>query len=339
MTMKQILRKSKKSLPETKIYESVNLINNVLYEERTVSEEVRIITMSVYNMLVKAYHNTEFTVVADGILLKKGTFPYGYNGVNFNVNWLWYRYSSQKFTDDVLNADAQCDIRKKEITVRIFSLDGEYLKPSVYEALQHEIFHFFERMKMKHPYRGVNYYMIATKILKELKETKDMGRPYNKRLFEAKQHIANIIYLSYRFEQRAYVNGAYMYIVGNVERGEEETPEEIKYDDEIVGTVLFVQFTKLKDAFDYLKGKNANDPFLIEALRPYNLSYEKIYEICEKAIYSFSRYIGRLKSKVVDDFQEIHEVFDMLDEFRLPFKIDKRDDVSIEKMLKKHLLI
>ena len=29
----------------------------------------------------------------------------------------------------------------------------------------------------------------------------------------------------------------------------------------------------------------------------------------------------------------------MLDEFRLPFKIDKRDDVSIEKMLKKHVFI
>ena len=33
--------------------------------------------------------------------------------------------------------------------------------------------------------------------------------------------------------------------------------------------------------------------------------------------------------------QILDEVFDMLDEFRLPFKIDKRDDVSIEKMLKK----
>ena len=29
----------------------------------------------------------------------------------------------------------------------------------------------------------------------------------------------------------------------------------------------------------------------------------------------------------------------MLDEFRLPFKIDKSDDVSIEKMLKKHVFI
>ena len=334
--MKPILRKSKKSLPETEIYESVNLINNILYEDRTVSEEVGVITMTIFKELIKSYHNSSFISVGDGIQVKKGNFPYDYNGVRFQTYWEWYRYSKEKYDDSVINVSAQCNITAKSLTIRISSLDGEYYKSSLYEAIQHEVFHFFERMKRGNPYKNSKYYKIAMQVFNDLQQIKKENRPYNQELYKAKEHVADIIYLASDFEQRAYVNGAYQYLK---DYWDDEGAKEIKYDDAIVGTVLFSEINKLKRAYEFLKNTESDNPFLLTALKPYGLSYQEIFDICEKALYSFSRYAGRLKSKATDDFQTIQEVFDILEEFRFPLKNEEKRTVSIEEVLKKHLLI
>ena len=326
----------KQSLSQTEILETVDFVNNILYEDRTVSEEVGVITMTIFNDLIKSYHNSSFSPVAEGIQLKKGNFPYDYNGVRFQTYWEWCRYSKDKYDDSVINVSAQCNITTKSLTIRISSLEGEYNKSSLYEAIQHEVFHFFERLKRGKPYKNSKYYKVAMQALNELQQIKKENRPYNKELYKAKEHVANIIYLASDFEQRAYVNGAYQYLR---DYWDDESAKEIKYDDAIVGTVLFSEINKLKRAHEFLKNTESDNPFLLTTLKPYGLSYQEIFDICEKALYSFSRYAGRLKSKVTDDFQAIQEVFDILEEFRFPLKDEEKRTVSIEEVLKKHLLI
>ena len=170
---------AKQSLPQAEILETVDFVNNILYEDRTVSEEVGVITMTVFNSLIKSYHKLPFNPVGDGIQVKKGNCPYDYNGVRFQTNWEWYRYSKDKYNDSVINVSAQCNITTKSLTIRISSLEGEYNKSSLYEAIQHEVFHFFERLKRGKPYKNSKYYKVAIQALNELQRIKKENRPYN----------------------------------------------------------------------------------------------------------------------------------------------------------------
>lgn len=308
--------------------ETIELINQIILEDRTIANEVSIMTMLIAKSIEEQFKAIKFIRVKSGNKLKKGNFPFKRNGLSIDIEWSWIDYSKNDKTrsDNDVRTYANCNIAEKRMLIRIFSYNGSFNKQGVFEAIQHELSHLFERKQRGKPYQNLKNYQIATKKMEELSSNPNLDDS----LSEMEGIVATIIYFSHSFEQRAFVNGAYQYLM-------QYGTKTMDFDNAVKETELYRRIDELKKSYEKIKKTPENDDLLLLALSPYEkLTKAKLLKIAIKGIYSSSRLLGRLKSKVLDDYISVNEVYDIGSNYYVQ-ESKQQNSLSIEKIIEKYI--
>ena len=277
---------------ESIIDESVEEINQFIFEDRTIANEVKTITDIIGETLFEEIKKiTSKPYKNEGVDYKQGTFKFNLFNITIDVVWEYYDIYSDEGLHlnkrDYINAD----IGRKRLNICLISIDKRFNKKAFYENLQHEISHFFERGKRGKPYHNLEKY--NTSITK-----------MNNALTDYEGIIASIIYINHKFEQRAFGNGAYQYMMKSNDYNN-------NFNNAIKDTQLFKWLTQIKNDYVFIKNTPQGHPLLKAALKPYNITYDKLLEITKETIDNLIRMLGRIKSKALDDYREQNEVHSM----------------------------
>lgn len=273
---------------------TAEIIYNLIEEDRSVSSIVTILSSKIFDIFKKNVNiNKKEPVVLNG------RFRVSYGRIIITVNWQFQNQLSS-------NSNYRCrthgsiDISTNNLFFSVKAINGLFDEKDAMETLQHELSHFFERLKRGKPYNDINNYKIAAKVLNTIStESNDIIVPI----------VANIIYLAHEFEQRAFANGAYQYLMRSQDYFN-------RFKKAIVKTRLFKHIEELKKELFYLEKIPATDENLVEALKPYKgLTKEKLLKICKNTINSLIYLLGRIWSKALDDYPNFHEIHSLHEPF------------------------
>lgn len=319
--VKRILKEMEKGtidngIPEVSIYGINNgaiiraidtSSNNALNESFTIASDVSRMCMTAGNQIIRDIAETEPTLDDEGKKIRKGTYRYQDAFISFDIDWtVRYTTSADKSLEGYSMGGIKVD--KRLITITIFAVNGTINEASLYETLQHEIFHLFEREKMQHDYLDREAYNHAYSIIRN-REPDD----------NSVETMANrIIYISFAFEQRAFTNGAYQVLM----TGEVDDYEE-KFRSLIKKTKIYKWLVACRNYRQQISSLSENDKELSESLAEYGLTKRDILERADITIDSMERFIGRVRAKAMIDYRKLHNINEYIDVDPFPMTITK----------------
>lgn len=319
--VKRILKEMEKGtidngIPEVSIYGINNgaiiraidtSTNDALNESLTIASDVSRMCMTAGNQIIRDIAEIEPTLDDEGKKIRKGTYRYQDAFISFDIDWtVRYTTSADKSLEGYSMGGIKVD--KRLITITIFAVNGTINEASLYETLQHEIFHLFEREKMQHDYLDREAYNHAYSIIRN-REPDD----------NSVETMANrIIYISFAFEQRAFTNGAYQVLM----TGEVDDYEE-KFRSLIKKTKIYKWLVACRNYRQQISSLSENDKELSESLAEYGLTKRDILERADIAIDSMERFIGRVRAKAVIDYRKLHNINEYIDVDPFPMTITK----------------
>lgn len=284
-----ISEKRKKQL----LRETVEQLQSFINENYTISTEVTTIATTIDKKLHDEYQKTVAYPYEEGEV-KSGIFEYSQHGVTLLVKWEWVILPKDRDYTSEPSESAYIDVGKKILYIKIISIGNVYSHNGVLESIQHEILHLFERQKRDKPYANISNYLTASKTLNELSRMRAVSGEDERRQ-KISGCIASIIYMAYKFEQRAFYNGAYRYIM------QSRRDAYFNFDELLHETRIFRRLMDVKFCIDELSGMQPNDPFLVEELKKYNLTFQKVLKYGHHLIYRLNSLIVKLRDKVMTD--------------------------------------
>ena len=272
----------------------INRITKIINEERSIPFEItNIINDIKYRLNDEVKKSPSLPYNKNYITFKKGQFDVRIFNETVKIIWEYYSFINEVLKNKLFINNKSGQLRKTidgyEINITVRAVNGKIDFASTLEALQHEFEHFWERLQMGHPYKGMNLYKVAAQLLC------DTYNDYN-------QSIGKILYMPRKWEQRAYANGVYQYLISHPVPN--LTRENIK------DTQLYRALTFLKKDVEKLKAvkEPSQHPFLratLSKLRSdFGIQYEQIITIGEKAIDNIVRILGRTLSKAENDLSK-----------------------------------
>ena len=272
----------------------INRITKIINEERSIPFEItNIINDIKYRLNDEVKKSPSLPYNKNYITFKKGQFDVRIFNETVKIIWEYYSFINEDLKNKVFINNKSGQLRKTidgyEINITVRAVNGKIDFARTLEALQHEFEHFWERLHMGHPYKGMNLYKVADQLLC------DTYNDYN-------QSIGRILYMSRKWEQRAYANGVYQYLMSHPVPN--LTRENIK-DTQLYRALIF-----LKKDVEKLKAvkEPSQHPFLratLSKLRSdFGIQYEQIITIGEKAIDNIVRILGRTLLKAENDLSQ-----------------------------------
>jgi hypothetical protein len=269
--------------------ECVNIINQLIIEDRTIADEIKSMTEIIGNMFFSELQKTKTITINNGNAeYKNGEFVYEMLGIRLNIKWKYYNMLSEDIALNI-KSYANIDISKKILNICTVCYNGHFNKNDFYERLQHELHHLFERLRRGKPYRNIDKYNISVHKLTDA-------------ITNYEGIVANIMYISNSFEQSAFGNGAYQYLMQSKDYLN-------NFDNAIQNTQLFQWLVTLKEDILFIKKVDGNHPLMKAALKPYNISYNRLLKITAHTIHNLIKLIGRIKSKAIDDYKLKFETY------------------------------
>lgn len=268
-------------------------INEMMYEERSISDEVTLISTEIfYRIMSKIEPYSLSSDMENEFEHKQGQFRYSKLNLNFNVSWEFYNIGNKTPRTSEMKQFSSIDLNRQAINITIVAVNGKIDNDSVIETIQHEISHFFETSKRKGaPYKDMLQYKLAVAILQR-----------DEKFTEAMVAIAEIIYISYTFEQRAFGNGAYRYLMNHAEDYLHNFNNAIKK------TKLFKYLSSLDKDIKLLTNNKDAEYEIMETLKRFNMSYKNLMNTAQSARDGLVRMCGRIKSKAIDDYEATHNI-------------------------------
>lgn len=149
------------------------------------------------------------------------------------------------------------------------------------------------------------------------------------------KYIGIVVYLTYCFEQDAYLNAAYNYIL-------QKCSENNEFLYIYSQTEAYNSLHRMRDILDIIK-KTLKDQQIKEMLsqyciKEYNISLEKIYKNGEKAYKRYARKLARMYAQAIKDVEkkQIKEGWLIhTREFYNPFKIELTEMKNLDETLKR----
>lgn len=268
-------------------------INEMMYEERSISDEVTLISTEIfYRIMSKIEPYSLSSDMENEFEHKQGQFRYSKLNLNFNVSWEFYNIGAKTPRTPEMRQFSSIDLNRRAINITIVAANGKIDNDSVIETIQHEISHFFETSKRKGAlYKDMLQYKLAVAILQR-----------DEKFTEAMVAIAEIIYISYNFEQRAFGNGAYRYLMNHAEDYSHNFNNAIKK------TKLFKYLSSLDQDIKLLTNNKDVEYEIMETLKRFNMSYKNLMNTAQSARDGLVRMCGRIKSKAIDDYESTHNI-------------------------------
>ena len=284
------------------VCENWKTIKNTISEHKAISDEVVFITKNICNTIFQQFSVLQYDVYPNALVGKEGSFEYNQHGICFNVSWKLLERNEKPGVPNITNVDAETIHDTKTLNITAIATRGHWEYQRIYEAVQHEISHLFEITKRGKPYSNIENYNVAVGILEYLKSSKPSRTIKEKEERLINYVVANIIYFSYEFEHRAYVNGAYQYLI-------QHHANIFNFEELLEYTHLFQRFSEFELCYKILDKTPSDDENLINALKSYhNVSYPKLIKASKRTIVKVSLAIKRLKDKIREDMtvNEVH---------------------------------
>lgn len=317
---------------EKLVAETIQMVKDFINESQTISSVVVRITSKISSQLKEEYRKADVQVTNDGSKIRRGIFSYEEYGFSLFVKWYWKNLPLKSHSYDEISETARMDAEAKELFINVISVNGKYYPNSLNETLQHEIYHLFERQKRGKEYKNMTNYKIATSTFNKLATTDAITEEEtHERLISG--CIASIVYMAYRFEQRAFYNGAYQYIMTS------ERDAYFNFDELLRETRLFRRLMDVKFCMDELSTIDPKDSFLLNELKKYKLTLGEVLKYGKNLIYRLEKMIIRLKDKVMTDTTDKMEAIPYPEPYSPQNeKSNKSPKIPIEEILKKYLI-
>lgn len=288
--------------------DTIALTDTVLNESLTIASDVSRMCMKAGGEIINDISNTKPLIRCGGEKVRKGVYHYQDTFISFDVDWI-VRYLSSE--NELLESYSTggINVGKHLITVTIFAVNGNINEASLFETLQHEIFHLFEWRKMQHDYLDREAYNHAYNIIRN-REPDD----------ESIETMVNrIIYISFAFEQRAFTNGAYQVLMsGGIGDYDEKFANLIKE------TKIYKWLTACRIYREKISRIPESNKDLSDSLSEYGLTKQGILERADITIESMLRFIGRVRAKAMIDYRKLHNINEYVDVNPFPVVLTKR---------------
>lgn len=273
----------------------LNEITNILNEERGISDIVSNLTFKIKNNIISAINNSKsLPINYNEVTFKKGTLEeFNFNNKNITIKWAYYSFASNEFLNNFPYKIPTSNCNKITndsyiLNITIVAINGNFVLTKIMETIQHELEHIWETSNMQYSYKNMDLYEYGNQLLKGQNEYK--------------KAIGSILYLSQKWEQRAYANGVYQYLINH------KYPEHSRLN--IKETQLYGGLISLKKSVNLLKSikEPYQHPFirstLVNLKNNFNIQVEQLINMGEEASENIIRILGRTLSKVEDDLSK-----------------------------------
>ena len=311
--------------------ETVEQLQDFVNETYTISNEVSVMATTIDTRLFDEYRKA-VAYPCEGGKMKSGLFEYNSHGVRLMVDWEWTILPFAKDSDVEPTESAHIDVTQKILYIKVASVGGAYNHNGILESIHHEVLHLFERQKRGKPYTNIDNYSVAADTFEKLAVTQ-AATEEEQRKKTISGCIASIIYMAYKFEQRAFYNGAYRYIM------QSRRDAYYNFDELLHETRLFRRLMDVKFCVDELSAVDPGDSFLKEELQKYNLTLGRVLRCGRHLIYRLNTMVVKLRDKVMTDIFEKAEFRPWPDSYspRNEQKLDTPKK-TIEEIVRKYLL-
>lgn len=267
-----------------------------LNEERGIASEIQNVLMTIRLKTDEEVKNTQsLPYNKDFITYKKGKYELKVFNKNITFEWEYYSFVNETLKNSIHVADTTGYLKKITnndyvLHYIVKAVQGKIDYSRTLEVIQHELEHLWETLNFGKSYSDENVYAFAQKLMN------DTVNPYN-------NAIGLILYLSRKWEQRAYANGVYSYLMNHQVRN--LTRVNLK------DTQLYRGLIQLKEAVNLIKSIASNwqqhsyvKTTLMLLNNQYKISYNKLIQIGEQSIEHITKILGRTLSKVEDDIKK-----------------------------------
>lgn len=224
-----------------------------------------------------------------GVSFKEGRVEGNYFGKTIIANYWYYNFFDKVYYEQqhrrIKEINRNNNIDRIEIT--IFAIAGHIIEDTLYDTIYHELEHIFQQTKADKMFTKTDMYAF---IVKKRNNTIPGTAEYI---------ICDSLYMSYNFEEDAYINGAYGFLM-------KVCQSYIDVDKALSDTHLYRMVELLK--IYYATIFQNRDKFIVILNKreyiPFHLTIEKILKRIKKAIDRIERKIKNLKKKVKKDIAE-----------------------------------
>lgn len=261
-----------------------NQFKQLVNEELGISNEVFNISKEIFNNICSDIKTRE-SVKLDLCYIKNGVVKSSLKDVEFKVNYVYRNFLDKKIIEhidkDSLSNGGTVFLNKKFIicNINLYGISGSINEEDAMDTIQHEIEHIYQQImsNKRIPEDDFRYAKMRTDL-----ESNDNIR----------NTIGRLVYLCYKSEQDAFINGTYAWCMTNDALTEPYSYRNIK---NCPSGKLYLE---MKELYNIV----FNDAKMTELIETeYNLTNEKILY----SIKNFGKKLGKVLVKVNKDKSKI----------------------------------
>lgn len=285
-------------MPLTEIKYDIQLIesiNKMIKEEMGVNSRVINSSFEIYSLIEKSFQEAKSIVVDDGVGQRNGNVKYDFEGKILDIQYFILNFRDRKYMEKYaeakgINNDAKSIVlynkRKNEnkyvlngIWLYGVSISGTIQKSELLDGIQHELEHVYQQFKMGNDFGKEDVIGYVNDGLKS-------SDPFE-------FNVANLVYMSFKYEQEGFANGLYAYCAS----------DPTHYNDRFLSSPAYKKLLQLKEGRKFLE-ENISDEHLAKVLEKYKvlgITQENILRKLDKTINECIRRFGRVFCKVMKD--------------------------------------
>lgn len=269
-----------------------NDLNKYITEELSISDNVKQASELVIQEINTNIRNTKSTPINfNGVTYKTNHFDTIKYNKKITIIYKYFNYKDmdifklyKKTIEDKFKNENKTGFDTISLTIE--SVDNYIFPQTLNDTIYHEMEHIFQKTMSGKPFGGKELYELAISF----KNSSDI---YEKTL-------ANIIYLTRRYEQDAYVNGLYGTMIDL-----DDVDYAVRTSD-VYGALL-----QLRNDYNLLYKTDKNDINLNNALGYYhkfNYTYDRFLKEASNGIININKKIGRIISKYKNDRTKTNDI-------------------------------
>lgn len=266
--------------------EILNEINESINEELSISNQLKDEAFRICGEIVNSIKNTPtlpFNV--KNVSFKGNNVFTTFFGERINIVYKFYNFFyKEDYYDkhEKINVDNRSSYVNKVIYVTIFAISGHIIANTFNDTVYHELEHLYQSKTSNKEVGNEQIYKIALWL-------KNSG---NKDSYIA----GDAIYLTRDFEQDAYINGLYGFLIDGC-TSKYDVTEKLKRSDAY--DVLY----RLKHHFNYILSNKEKVEYVLKRSQ-INFNYNNFVIMIKKSIKRFENKIGKVVMKVNNDIIE-----------------------------------
>lgn len=264
-----------------------NDIERLIKEELSISTELSNAANKIISMVEDDMKREKYKPInIDGVSYKEGNIRSNHFGKNIIVHYWYYNffdkiyYEKQRKRIKQINRNNNID----KIDITIFAISGYIDVNTLHDTIYHELEHIFQQTKADKMFTKSDMYEFVAK------------RKYEVQPENPEYAICDSLYLSYDFEEDAYINGAYGFLM-------KVCDSYLDVESRLPQTQLYNVIEMLKFYYDIIsKHKNRFDNVLHSAsYKKFDLNANKLIKRIKFAIERIEKKTKNLKKKVKKD--------------------------------------